>query len=627
MPNDGASGVMSMKVRNETRRASRLLIAAAALGLLFGPSVAGAADPAPVTSLSLHGTPKYGKDFDHFDYADPSAPKGGDVVLSAIGTFDSLNAFILKGTPAAGVQYNFDTLLTESLDEPSTAYGLVAESVEVPADKSWVIFNINPKAHFSDGSPITAADVAWTFTTLMKDGSPTYAAYYAAVDKAEILSPSKVKFTFKPGDNNELPLILGQLPVLSQAYYGKVPFNQTSFDPPLGSGPYKIVKVDASKSITYQRDPNYWAKDLPVNRGRYNFQTIRYDYYRDPTIAIAALKGGAFDWRYENSSKSWATDYDTPAVQQGQLVKEAVPSERPSGMQGFEYNIRRPVFQDRRVRQALAYAFDFEWSNKTLFYGAYTRTRSYFENSPLAATGLPSPEELKILEPFRGKIPDEVFTQEYQPPKTDGSGNIRANLGAALKLLTDAGWTVKNNQMVDKSGKPMAFEILLADPQFERIVLPFVENLKRLGINAQVRTIDPAQYQHRMENFDFDMAVGVFPESLSPGNEQRDFWGSASASTPGGQNTIGIKDPVVDQLVDQLIAATDWDSLVAHTRALDRVLQWGFYVIPQFHTQEFRFVYWNMFGHPKVSPKYMFDFDSWWVDKAKASTITMRGAR
>jgi microcin C transport system substrate-binding protein len=612
-----------MSANNKTKPAW-LLAAILSLTALL-PLPAGAADPAPQPSFSLHGTAKYGADFDHFDYADPKAPKGGDVVLSAIGTFDSLNPFILKGTPSPAVALTFDTLMTESLDEASTAYGLIAESLEVPEDKSWVIYNINPKARFADGSAVTAADVAWTFDTLMKEGAPNYRAYYNAVDKAEVLSPTRVKFSFKPGDNNELPLILGQLPVLSKAYYATHTFNQTTFDAPLGSGPYKVLKTDPGKSITLQRNPDYWGKDLPVNRGRFNFGTIRYDYYRDPTIAVAALKGGAFDWYLENSSKNWATEYDDfPAVKQGDLVKEEIKSERPTGLQGFAYNIRRPVFQDPKVREALAYAFDFEWSNRTLFYGAYKRTRSYFENSPLAATGLPSPEELKILEPFRGKIPEEVFTKEYQPPKTDGSGNIRANLGAALKLLTAAGWTVKNNRLVDKNGTPMQFEILLDEPAFERVTLPFVENLKRLGIAARVRTIDPAQYQHRLDQFDFDMIVNVFPESLSPGNEQRDFWGSASADTTGGQNLIGIKDPVIDKLVDELIAAPNWDSLVAHTRALDRVLQWRFYTIPQFYSQSFRLVYWNMFGHPAASPKYSIDIQAWWVDPAKAANVNQR---
>jgi microcin C transport system substrate-binding protein len=614
-----------MNENTKMRPISLLAAAILALFMLWMAPPAPAAEPAPAPSFSLHGTPKYAPGFDHFDYTDPTAPKGGNVVLAAIGTFDSLNPFILKGTPAAGMALTFDTLMTESLDEPTTSYGLIAETLEVPEDRSWTIFNINPKARFSDGTQVTAADVAWTFTTLLKEGAPTFATYYQGVEKTEILSPNRIKFTFKPGDNRELPSILGQLPVLSKAYFSKAIFNQTSFDAPLGSGPYKVLKINAGKSITLQRNPDYWGKDLPVNRGRYNFETIRYDYYRDPSIAVEALKGGAFDWRYENSAKNWATEYDNlPAVQQHQLVKETIQAQRLTPMQGYVFNIRKPIFADRRVREALGYAFDFEWSNRTLFYGAYTRSRSYFENTELAATGLPSPAELKILEKLRGKIPDEIFTKEYQPPKTDGSGNIRASLGAALKLLADAGWTVKDNRLVDKNGTAMEFEILLDEPAFERVTLPFVENLKRLGITARVRTIDPAQYQHRLADFDFDMTVHIFAATLSPGNEQSELWGSASADISGSQNVIGIKDPAIDTLVSEVISAPDWDTLVARSRALDRVLQWGFYVIPQFHSQTYNLVYWNMFGHPKVGAKYSIAFDSWWYDAAKAATVTMR---
>jgi microcin C transport system substrate-binding protein len=618
-----------MRMTRTGRPARRCLAVMLALGAaLMEAASAGAADPAPQPSFSLHGTPKYGPNFDHFDYTDPSAPKGGDVVMSAIGTFDSLNPFILKGTPSAAVALTIDTLMTEALDEPTTSYGLIAETLEVPEDRSWVIYNINPKARFSDGSAVTAEDVAWTFTTLVKEGAPSYRTYYAGVAKVEVLSPARVKFTVKPGDNREIPSILGQMPVLSKAYYTSHVFDQTSFDPPLGSGPYKVVKVDAGKSITLQRNPNYWAKDLPVSRGRFNFETIRYDYYRDPTIAVQALKGGAFDWRLENSAKNWATEYDNlPAFQQGQLVKETLKAARLTPMQGFTFNVRKPQFADRRVREALGYAFDFEWSNRTLFYGLYTRSRSYFENTELEAKGLPSPAELKILEPLRGKIPDEVFTKEYQPPKTDGSGNLRASLGAALKLLAEAGWTVKDNRLVDKNGTPMEFEVLLDDPAFERITLPFVENLKRLGVTARVRTIDPAQYQHRVDDFDFDMIVNLFPATLSPGNEQSEAWGSASADAKGSSNVVGVKDPAIDALVSQVIAAPDWDSLVARSRALDRVLQWNFFVVPHFNLKEYWAVYWNMFGHPKVNPKYSVAFDSWWVDKDKAAKLTMRGNR
>jgi len=391
---------------------------------------------------------------------------------------------------------------------------------------------------------------------------------------------------------------------------------------PLGSGPYKIESFDAGRSVTYRRVPDYWGANLPVNKGRRNVDVIRYDYYRDGTIALEAFKAGQYDIRLENSSKSWATGYDSPAVRQGLIKKEQIPNELPSGMQGFGYNLRRPLFQDPRVRQALAYAFDFEWSNKNLFYGAYTRTRSYFDNSELAATGTPQGAELQLLEKYRGKIPDEVFTKEYDPPKYDGSGNIRDGLRAALALLKEAGWIFKNEKLVnEKTGEPFAFEILLNDPQMERIVLPLAKNLERMGITARVRTVDVAQYEKRMETFDFDTAVVVFGQSLSPGNEQREFWGSKAAEEPGSRNLLGIKSEVVDELIEDLIRSPDRASLIAHTRALDRVLQYGYYVIPNFHLSAFWVAYWDKYRRPTISPKYGIGLDTWWVDPKAEQTI------
>ncbi len=492
----------------------------------------------------------------------------------------------------------------------------------MPKDRSWVVFDLRPEARFADGSPITADDVIWTFDTLRTKGHPFYAAYYRSVAKAEKLGEHKVKFTFQPGDNRELPLILGQLPVLSEKYYASHDFDKTTLEAPLGSGPYKVSAVDPGRSITIERIKDYWAKDLPVNKGRYNFDRIRIDYYRDENVSLEAFKAGDYDFREESSSKFWATGYDSPAVHDGRIKKEEIPNEQPQGMQGYVYNIRHPVFQDPRVRAALGYAFDFEWSNKTLFYGQYTRTESYFSNSELASHGLPSAEELKILEPLKGGIPDEVFAKQYVAPKSDGSGNIRANLGEAFKLLAAAGWTVKGGKMVDAQGQPLAFEILLDEPAFERITEPFVQNLTRLGVDAHIRTVDTAQYKNRLDNFDFDMIVGSFPESLSPGNEQRDYWGSASADTPGGRNIIGIKDKAIDALVGLIISAPDRDSLVERTRALDRVLLWHYYVIPQWHITYFRAAFWNKFGWPAIAPKYALPFaDTWWIDAAKAAAL------
>jgi microcin C transport system substrate-binding protein len=585
-----------------------------------------AADQRAVVShgLSIYGDLKYGPGFKHFEYADPDAPKGGDVRLAAIGTFDNLNPFILKGVPAAGITQLFETLTASSADEPSSEYGLVAESMEVPPDRSWVTFTLRPEARFHDGSPITAEDVVWTFQTLKTKGHPVYRSYYAQVAKAEVVGPRKVKFTFGPGENRELPVITGQLPVLSKAYWSKRDFEKTTLEPPLGSGPYKVEAVDAGRSIVYRRVKDYWGAKVPARVGHNNFDSIRYDYYRDGTVALEAFKAGQFDFRSENSAKNWATAYNTPALSQGLIKKEAIPNQVPTGMQGYVFNTRRPIFQDRRVREALGYAFDFEWDNKNLFFGAYVRTKSYFSNSELASSGLPSPEELKVLEPLRAQLPPAVFTKSYDPPKTDGTGDIRANLKEALALLKEAGWTVQGQKLVNAKNEPMQFEVLLDDPAFERITLPFVKNLERLGITARVRTVDTAQYQNRTDNFDFDMIVGSWGESLSPGNEQTDFWGSERASIPGSRNLAGVRDPAVDKLIALLISAPDREGLIARTRALDRALLWNFYVIPHYHIQNFRVAYWDKFSRPRVGPKYALGFDTWWVDAKKESALNRR---
>jgi microcin C transport system substrate-binding protein len=597
-------------------------IAAAAAGPACALALAVAASAVGIYGLSLFGNLKYGPGFTHFDYADPQAPKGGTLRLSSIGTFDTLNPFVIKGVPAAGLSRIFDTLTTAAEDEPASEYGLVADNIALAPDRLSVLYTLRPIARFHDGTPMTPDDVVWTFDTLRTEGQPLYRSYYRDVTKVEREGARGVRFYFKSAANRELPQILGEMPVLSKAYWSGRDFTKTTLDPPLGSGPYEIAKVDPGNSITYRRVADYWGRDLPVNKGRYNVDTIRYDYYRDATVALEAFKAGQYDLRLENASKDWATGYDCPALRAGLIKKVIIPNELPSGMQGFGFNLRRPIFQDPRVRDALAYAFDFEWSNKNLFYGAYRRTRSYFDNSELAATGLPTGEELKILDRFRGQIPDAVFTKEYDPPKYDGSGDIRAGLLKALKLLEEAGWTFKGGRLVDaKTGQPFEFEILLDNPQFERIVLPMVGNLRRLGITARVRTVDTAQYQRRMDTFDFDMTVVLFPQSLSPGNEQREFWGSRAAEQPGSQNLLGIKSKVIDALIEELVHAPDRASLVAHVRALDRVLQYGYYVIPNFHLGAYWVAYWDEFGRPKISPKYGLDFDAWWVDPAAAKLL------
>jgi microcin C transport system substrate-binding protein len=584
------------------------------------------ANGAVLHALAMHGEPKYGPDFPHFDYVNPEAPKGGQIRLHVVGdTFATFNPFTLVNPAAAGAGFVFETLTTNSGDEAFTEYGLLAQTIEVPDDRSWVAFTLRAEARWHDGKPVTVEDVAFSFETLKTKGHPFYRAYYANVDKAEIVGERKVRFAFSGGPNRELPLIMGQLAVLPKHYWEGRDFGAATLEPPLGSGPYKISSFEAGRSVTLRRVEDYWGTNLPVNVGQYNWDTMRYEYFRDSTVALEAFKAGQYDFRQENNSKLWATGYDIPQVRDGRIVKEEIPNEVPTGMQGFAYNIRREIFKDPRVREALAYAFDFEWSNKTLFYGQYTRTRSYFSNSELASSGLPSREELEILERYRGRIPEEVFTTEYQPPATDGSGNIRPNLRKAVELLKSAGWEVKDGKLTHtQTGRAMAFEILLSSADFERVAQPFVQNLLRLGIAARIRTVDTAQYQNRMDSFDYDMTVEAFGQSLSPGNEQRDFWGSESADIRGGRNTIGIKDPVVDELVNLVIAASDRESLIARTRALDRVLLWGYYVIPHWHIRAWRVAYWNKFSHPKIAPKYTFGLNSWWVDTEKQSALLQR---
>jgi microcin C transport system substrate-binding protein len=590
-------------------------------------TIRAAAATAGSYGLSLFGELKYKPGFTHFDYADREAPKGGTIRFSAIGTYDTLNPFIIKGVAAAGIGQIFETLMAQSEDEPGSEYGLVAETAAVAPDRHSVLFTLRREARFHDGSPMTPADVVWTFNALRDKGAPTYRAYYADVVSAAAEGERGVRFTFKDATNRELPVILGELPVLSQKYWIAHDFTKTTLKSPLGSGPYEVATVQPGQSITYKRVADYWGQSLPVNKGRYNVDAIRYDYYRDPTVALEAFKAGDYDIRQENSSKAWATGYDSPALRQGLIKKVAIPNQLPSGMQGFGYNLRRPIFQDPRVRQALAYAFDFQWSNKNLFYGLYTRTRSYFDNSELAATGIPQGEELTILEAYRGKIPDEVFTTEYNPPTYDAKFTLRDGLVKAVELLQAAGRNFKEGKLVDSTtGQPFAFEFLLDDPQMERIILPFTDNLKRIGIIATVRLVDTAQYQQRMNTYDYDMAVMVFPESLSPGNEQREFWGSRAADQEGGSNLLGVKNPVIDRLISGLVNAPTRASLVAHVHALDRVLQYGYYVIPNFHNTAFWVAYWDKLRRPKIAPKYGLGITTWWVDQTAAKTIAAKKA-
>jgi microcin C transport system substrate-binding protein len=581
-----------------------------------------AAQAEPRHGLAMHGQPKYGPDFKHFDYVNPDAPKGGKVKLAATGSFDNLNGFIIKGEAAVGLGRLYDTLMAGSADEAFSAYGLLAESIETPEDRSWVQFVLRKEARWNDGKPVTADDVIWTYKTLIEKGTPSYRYYYGDVVRAEKINERTVRFVFKNGENRELPLIVGQMVILPKHYWQDRDFAKTTLEPPLGSGPYRIESLEAGRDISYRRNDNYWGRDLPVNVGHDNFDVIRYDYYRDATVQVEAFKAGAFDYRAENISKVWATSYDIPAIKKGLIKKIEIKHNRTAGIQGFVYNTRRDLFKDPKVRQALAYAFDFAWSNRNLFYGQYSRTRSYFDNSELAATGLPGPGELEILEPYRGRIPDEVFTTEYQPPRTKGDGRIRSNLRIGDRLLKEAGWVIKDNLRVNaETGQVLEFEILLVSPAFERIVLPFTKNLERLGVKASVRTVDSAQYLRRLETFDYDMLTFIWGQSLSPGNEQIGYWGSQAAGQNGSRNFIGVNDPVIDELIAGLIAAPDRKSLITRTRALDRVLQWGHYLIPHWHLDYDRLIFWNKFERPSITPTSGAQFNTWWInpDAAKAT--------
>ncbi|MCJ8206580.1 extracellular solute-binding protein [Pseudomonas sp. RGM2987] len=581
-----------------------------ASGLLF----AGLACAAPQHAVTLYNEPpKYPADFKHFDYVNPHAPKGGIFRQGGFGGFDSLNPFISKGVPADDIGLIYDTLAKQGLDEPFTEYGLVAEKIEKAPDNAWVRFYLRPEARFNDGHPVRAEDVVFSFQTLTKDGAPMFRGYYNDVAEVIAEDPLKVLFKFKHTNNRELPLILGQLPVLPKHWWADRDFNKGNLEIPLGSGPYRVAEVKAGRSVRYERVKDYWGKDLPVNRGFYNFDVLTTDYYRDNTVAVEALKAGQFDFWLEMTAKNWANAYNIPAVTEGRLIKEQIPNGNPTGMQGFVFNLRRPVFQDVRVRKALSLLLDFEWTNKQLFNSAYARTRSYFENSEMAATGLPGEDELKILEPLRGKIPEQVFTEAFQPSMCDGSGMIRDQQRKAYQLLQEAGWRIVDDKMVDAQGKPVVLEFLLAQTEFERVLLPFKRNLSDLGIDLVIRRVDVSQYINRVRSRDFDLVVGSFPQSSSPGNEQREFWMSAAADKPGSRNTMGLKDPAVDQLVEQLINADSRKSLVAHARALDRVLQWGYYVIPNWHIKTWRVAYWNHIGHPTVTPTYDIGTTTWWV--------------
>ena len=563
---------------------------AAALTILAGLLPYSALAQAPLRShaLSLIGPAQLPPGFAHFPYANPDAPKGGEVALGAVGSFDSFSPHIVRGSSAAATGAIYDTLMRSSADEPQVSYGHVAHTVETAADGRSVSFELRPEARFHDGTPMTAEDVAWTFHTLVAQGRPHYRQYWADVTAVEVESSHRITFRFKTGDNRELPSILGQLEVLPKHWWASRDFAKPLTEPPLGSGPWRIGRFEFGRTVVLDRVPDYWARDLGTARGMANFDRRRVEYFRDPTVALEAFKAGQVDFRQENIAKDWATAYDFPAVRRGLVKKQEFRHRLPTGMQGFVMNTRRDVFKDVRLRHALALVFDFEWANANLFFGAYTRTSSYFSNSALASSGLPQGAELSLLERFRAKLPPALFTEEFHLPVTDGSGNNRDGLRHALDLLRQAGWTVRDRKLVDAAGRQLRFEILLSNPSFERVALPYVQWLARLGAEVRVRTVDPAQFQRLSDTYDFDMAVEVFGQSESPGNEQRSYWTCGSAKQEGGQNSAGVCDPVVDALVDEVIGATDRPALDAATRALDRVLLRGWYVVPHWHLSSIR---------------------------------------
>ncbi|MFA5121006.1 extracellular solute-binding protein [Zavarzinia sp.] len=601
----------------------RLLLGSMAAAPLLGvlrlrpAEAAGAAH-----GIAIYDDLKYPASFPHFDYVRPDAPKGGELRLGVLGSFDSLNPFIVMGDAAAGAGSIYDTLTVQASDEPFSEYGLLAETITVGPERGFVEYKLRTEARFHDGKPVTAADVVFSFEMLKTKGDPFYRSYYANVAKVEASGDHVVRFTFDGTGNRELPLIMGQLPVLPRHFWQGRDFTKASLDVPLGSGPYRIGKVDPGRTLVLERVADYWGANLAVNLGRDNFDSLRFDYFRDETANLEAFKAGAVDVRQERIARLWATAYDFPAVADGKVKKLELPDHTPAGMQGLALNIRKPKFQDRRIRQALGLAFDFEWSNKALFYGAYKRTESYFSNSEMAATGVAEGAELALLEPFRDRLPPEVFGPAYKAPVSDGSGQDRNLLRQAKQLLTEAGCKVVDGKLNGPDGQPLAIEFLLDDVTFDRVLGPYIKNLQLLGIQAATRIVDPPQYVVRANNFDFDAVIAVFPQSLSPGNEQREFWSSGAADLQGSRNLIGLKDPVIDALVDRIIGADSRPGLIAACRALDRVLTWGFYVVPQWHAGVYRIAAWDRFGRPDKQPQYASGFpDTWWYDATKASAI------
>jgi microcin C transport system substrate-binding protein len=585
-------------------------------------------------ALSLFGEVKYPADFKRFDYVNPDAPKRGVARMGANGTFDNFNFVVagVKGNIGAGVALVYEQLTTASLDEVSTEYGALAEAVSHPADFSSVVYRLRPQAKWHDGKSVTPEDVIFSLDAFKKY-HPQYSAYYRHVVKAEKTGERDITFSFNGPGNRELPQIVGQLFVLPKHWWEgtdsegrKRDVSATTIEPPLGSGPYRIKEFVAGRTIVLERVKDYWGKDLNVNIGRHNFDELRFEYFRDSTVALEAFKGDQIDWRVENSAKNWATAYDFPAVAEKRVVREEFPNRSSGVMQAFVLNIRRDKFTDPRVRRAFNFAFDFEEMNKQLFFGQYKRVSSYFDGTELACSGVPEGQELSILETVRDKVPGEVFTTPYQNPVGGNPEAVRANLRDAAKLLKEAGYEIKDRKLVDTTGKPISVEILVQEPAFERIALFYKPSLERIGVATSIRIVDDAQYENRLRSFDYDIIIHSWPESLSPGNEQREYWSSQAADTTGSSNYIGVKNPAVDTLIDRVIFAKNRSELVAATRALDRVLLWNHYVVPQWDYPKIRTARWDRFGRPSEMPKYgLAAFPAlWWFDAEKAAGIGKR---
>lgn len=581
-------------------------------------------------AIAKYGKPKYAEGFERFDYTSPNAKKGGEVTLAETGGYDSLNMFIQKGVPARNIGLVYDSLMVSSADEPNTLYGLVAKRIEYPEkSKSWVAFELNNDAKFSDGHPIDADDVKFTFETLVNHGDPVYKMYFTDVGKVEVLNKHKIKFTISNPDNKDIVQTIAGLPIFPQHFWQGKDFEKGNLLVPLGSGAYKVEAFDAGRSVTYVRDKNYWAKDLNVNNGLYNFDRIHVDYYRDQDVEFEAFKSGAFDYIYELTAKTWATGYDIPQVKSGQIKRLEFEDEAAKGISGIFFNLRKPELRNSALREAFDLALDYEWTRKNISYNSYHRTNSFYENTRYAAEGKPSPAELKLLNPFKDQLPEAVFGEPYQPPTTDGSGNNRKNLRKASLLLKEAGFSIKNNVLLHPdSGKPVELDIIMRQKGLEKYLNPWIANLKKIGITVNIKMMDLAQWSNRLQEFDYDIAWVGFKGIETPGDEQALLWGSDAADVKGGANYLGLKNPVVDALIEKIISAENDDERVAATRALDRVLTHSHYIVPLYHSKTNRLAFWDKFAYPETRTSYDFrhgvGFFTWWIDEAKEKSLKVK---